>query len=99
VGLTEPFLRAWIALAFVTFGAGGIGLLFSWALVAEGWPDHRLVPSVSFILILSAPLQAALTIAKRRSFLRLSTDTQWKIAAIAGVVSLAAIIVFFLSLR
>src|SRR5690349_11255431 len=43
VGLTEPFLRAWLALASAAFASAGVGVLFVLLTIKEGWPRNEVL--------------------------------------------------------
>lgn len=95
VGVTEPFLRAWITLAVAACSAGGIGILFAWLVITVGWPGGRFGPKneilkgviAFFILMIPA---AALAVVSRRKFLKWAKRTQWRIAIVVAVTTLVA---------
>jgi hypothetical protein len=94
VGLTEPYLRAWIGLAFATFGTGGIGLAIWLGILMHGWlPTHSILNTLALLFFLASPFLAAATIIWRRRFIRLPTGNQWWIALVTGALSIGAYIV------
>ena len=81
VGTTEPFLRAWIALAFVAFGIAGIALLMLAFLATNprALSKGSLIATVLLCCILVTPLMAVAVVITRRRFIRLERNTQWTI--------------------
>lgn len=99
VGVTEPFLRAWILLAVSTFASAGLGFLFAWLLLREGYPPDRGALRLDiFYFILMVPT-AFLVLATRRRFLRLSSSVQWRIAGFAAIMDIIAFIVLISTIR
>jgi len=97
VGVTEPFLRAWIMLAVSTFASSALGVFMAWILFREGWPrgtEERSLRASIVIYIVMIPT-GPLVLATRRRFLRLTKNVQWKIA---GFVAIASIVAFVLLL-
>jgi hypothetical protein len=93
---TEPFLRAWIFLALVTFAGSGVSVLFYVILIqGAGWRSMPNIGRFVFVFILTAPLQSGAAIMFRRRFVRLSETMQWFIGAGALVVWVAALLAFF----
>src|SRR4030095_829738 len=50
VGLTEPYLRAWVVLAAAACGAGGTGLFFCLMVIRAGWPRNYAAPFRLFVM-------------------------------------------------
>jgi hypothetical protein len=99
VGLTEPFMRAWILLAAAAFGSGGSGVFLLFLVMRSGWPRdsgslRAFVINVCLTyLIASIPL-AVLVPPTRRRFLRLPQGRQWALAWGLVFVSSAAMVLF-----
>ena len=86
VALADPYLKAWIALMTAVCAGAGMGVLWSYFLITQGWPrggnlmgmktavimQVLMVPATAFVLIL------------RRRFQRLSRTAQWLLAS-AGI--------------
>lgn len=92
VGLTEPYLKAWLIVVGFACAGAGLGMLFIILIFAQGFP-----PSIGFIVIVfyyigQVPV-ACVAIGLRRQFLRLSTNAQQSIAGVYGGLS---VIVFIL---
>jgi hypothetical protein len=94
--MTEPYLRAWIALAFVAFGVSGIALLFLLVVVIEGeWPSFSSDQNIVISIILTAPVISLVAVLKRRAFLKLKTGAQWLLAIGTGILLIGSIVKFF----
>jgi hypothetical protein len=95
VGVTEPFLRAWITLAVSACSAAGIGILFAWLVITVGWPrggfglKNEVLKAVIAFFILMIP-SAAFVIIGRRKFVKWAKRTQWKIAILVAVSTFVA---------
>jgi hypothetical protein len=95
VGVTEPFLRAWITLAVAACSGAGIGILFAWLVITVGWPGGRhglkneILRGVIAFFVLMIPA-AALAIMGRRKFVKWAKGTQWRIAILVAVTTLVA---------
>jgi hypothetical protein len=94
VGLTEPLLKAWITFAAALLLPAGIGVLFTWILITEGFPRKPLMVFSILLFIASIPAAAA-GIYFRRRFLKLSPTVQWRWAIGAIVSGIAAFVTFF----
>jgi hypothetical protein len=101
VGMTEPFLRAWITLAVSVVASSGIGLLMAWVLCREGWPrgSDEAELRVSIIIYVAMIPAAPIVLATRRRFLRQASVVQWRFALFAAIVSTAAFILLLSSVH
>lgn len=99
VGLTEPLLKAWIALAAALLLPAGIGMLFAWILVSEGFPRGRPFTTFCIFLVIAHIPAAAAAIYFRRRFLKLAPAVQWRWAVAAMVIGVASIVLFIMSIR
>lgn len=100
IGLTEPYLGAWVLLAAATCAAGGTGVFFTLMVVTNGWPtaagsemDLFFLNAALLYFIFSIPVAAAVVIA-RRPLMRLKTDLQWTIAWFFVAATCGAMLVF-----
>jgi hypothetical protein len=100
IGLTEPYLRAWIVLAAAACASGGTGLFFVMMIARAGWPSTFGSPARIFVMncslmyfILTIPVAVAVLVARRR-LLRLPAGLQWLLAWLAVAGSTAAMIGF-----
>jgi hypothetical protein len=94
VGVTEPFLRAWITLAVSAFASSALGVFMAWVLFREGWPrgsEERSLRASIVIYIVMIPI-GPLVLATRRRFLRMTKDVQWRIAGFVAIVSIVAFV-------
>jgi hypothetical protein len=101
VGVTEPFLRAWIMLAVSTCASSALGVLMAWILFREGWPggtEERSLKVSIVIYIVMIPL-GPLVLVTRRRFLRMTKDVQWRIAGFVAIVSVAAFVLLLSSVN
>jgi hypothetical protein len=81
VGLTEPFLKAWITLAVALFLPAGIGLLFGVMVAFKGFPgDEPRIAAIILFFMAHVPLAGA-AVWWRRPFLKLSPRAQWRWSA------------------
>jgi hypothetical protein len=97
VGLTEPILQAWIALAVGVFASAGIGALFWMLVMFKGAPGFMPETAwAAFIYFLASPILIWPTMAGRRRFLRLARNQQWTIA-VAAIMLLAVFILIFVA--
>ena len=82
VGMADPYLRYWIALAISTFAAAGVGVLFAILLLREGWPrlETAALDFSIYYFLVSIPA-AVIVLWLRRRFLRLEKTTQAVIAS------------------
>jgi len=100
IGLTEPFMRWWIALCCAVVASAGIGALFWMLLARGGWPREGFALfQVAFVYLLASPLLAAPVLIYRRTLLKWPRSAQRLLAIIAIVVSVAAVIIFFAMIR
>ena len=95
VGLSEPFMLAWIALAFVIFATAGIGILVIWAtILSNPFRLRDIYARVSLSYLIGSPLLAALIVVFRRQLLKLDKQSQWTLAITAMTLSLLMLIIF-----
>ena len=104
VGMVEPYQPAWIALAAVTCAAAGLGLFFGLAVLIWGWPGPRRGAEGALvgyaILGFWGMIPCALIVLRRRrGFMRLRRDAQWRWVWAAGIVAGTAFASFFLAVR
>jgi hypothetical protein len=100
VGLTEPFMRAWVVLASATFAGAGIGLLFVLLTIKEGWPRHEPgLMKVSVIYFEASILFTIPVLLARRRFLRWPLSSQWAIAGVMVALTVAGMVGFFFGMR
>lgn len=100
IGLVEPYLRAWIALAVSLFAAAGVGIIFLFLVINQGFPDNEAIGVKLCILYFIACLPIAFAaIVTRRRFLRLERPTQTWLAALAALLTFVGFIVFLTSIR
>ncbi len=100
VGLTEPYLRAWVALVVVAAASAGIGLLFLGVFIRYGWPGGwpwRISDFIFLYFVLTIPC-CVLPIIWRRRFLRLRRKSQRWFAVTAVVVCAVAFGMLFIFL-
>jgi len=100
IGLTEPYLRAWIVLAAAACAGGGTGLFFVMMIARAGWPSTFGSPVRFFVMncsliyfILTIPV-AVVVLVTRRRLLRLPAHLQWLLAWLAVAGATAAMIGF-----
>jgi hypothetical protein len=92
VGLTEPYLRAWVVLAAAVCGSGGTGLFFVMMIARAGWPRafgsaaQQFVMNLSLLYFIFAIPVGVVVLVARRRLLRLPAGRQWLLAwlAVAG---------------
>jgi hypothetical protein len=93
VTLAEPYLTAWIWLAAASFAGAGIGLLFLYVLVSEGYRSggdgSMIFPSAVTISMIPVSL---LAVVGRRRIQRLPPGIQWAFASFATILVLFAIL-------
>ena len=96
IGLTEPYLRAWVLLAFAAFGGGGTGLFFLLMVLRVGWPRTpgppvaELLINVSMLYFMACIPLAAVVLLTRRRFVKMPQARQWLLAAtLAGLTAVA----------
>src|SRR3954452_23361016 len=99
VGLSQPRLRGWVALAAPLIASAGIGVFFFVLYVGRGrLPSARQYPYMRLALAyfwLSIPI-AAVVVWRRRSILRASDLTQRWLALIAWGISIVAMVLVFM---
>jgi hypothetical protein len=95
VELTEPYLHAWIAIAFVQFGVAGVGLLFIYACIFERPLGVRGIRMIALGYLLISPIGALAICFGRRQLLRLPTAAQWTLALVALVIAVLAIVILY----
>ena len=100
IGLTEPYLGAWVLMAAATCAAGGTGVFFTLMVAAAGWPQVYGSEAKTFFLniallyfMASIPVAVAVVVARRR-LMRLKTDAQWTIAWFFVATTCCAMLVF-----
>ena len=100
VGLTEPYLGAWVLLAAATCAAAGTGVFFTLMVLTNGWPtgggsemERFFLSAALLYFMFSIPVAAAVLVA-RRPILRLKTDWQWTIAWFFVAATCCAMLVF-----
>ena len=101
IGLTEPFLRAWIMLAVSTCASSALGVLMAWIVLREGWPQgtqEKTLRASIIIYLVMIPL-APLALATRRRFLRIAKEVQWRIAGFIAIVSVIAFVLLLSSVN
>jgi hypothetical protein len=98
VGLVEPYLRAWMLLAFAIFAAAGIGLLFLMVLIHNEMPG-RFLEWVSFTYFIANIPVAIIVALGRRRFMRWPQRTQWPLAWAAAALTVAGLVAFAISIR
>jgi len=100
VGLTEPYLRAWITLLAATCAAGGTGVFFTLLFVGNGWPRVNGPPVKAFLLnaavlyFMSCVPIAAAQLLTRRRFIKMPQGRQWALAWAAVAATSSAIVAF-----
>lgn len=95
IGLVEPYLRAWIALAVSLFAAGGVGIIFLFLVISQGLPDRESLGLRLCILYFIACIPVAIVaIVTRRRFLRLERPTQTALAALAALLTFVGFFIF-----
>jgi len=77
VTLVEPYLKAWISLLVAMCAGAGIGVLWIVVIASQGLPNETPLIFTIFFQILMIPIVPVLVL-KRRRFLKLSRDKQWK---------------------
>jgi hypothetical protein len=99
VGLSQPHLRGWLALALPLIASAGIGVFFFVLWVGRGQlPSERRYPYLRVALAyfwMMIPL-AVIVVWRRRSILRTSNGAQQSLAVIAWVVSIVAMLLVFM---
>ena len=100
VGLSEPYLGAWVLLAAATCAAGGTGVFFTLMVAAAGWPRVFGSGVKTFFLniallyfMFSIPVAVAVLVARRR-ILRVPIDWQWSLAWFFVATTCGAMLVF-----
>ena len=102
VGAVEPFQRAWVALAAITCAAAGLGVFFGLAVLVWGWPRPRrgaegaLVTYSILAFWCMIPI-AIVVLRRRRGFMRLRTEAQWRWVWAAGIFAGTAFASFFIA--
>jgi hypothetical protein len=94
----------WVTAIAALTGSAAIGLLFVWLALLRG--IQRLLSDlrgtegkvVLFWCILAIPL-AAIVLALRRRFVRMSRAMQWSLSAPAAIMLIVALILFYRSMR
>jgi hypothetical protein len=83
VGLTEPYLRSWVAALVASCACAGLGVLFVWVIVREGFPprDEPALWVATVYDVMAVP-QAIALLRWRRRFLRLPRSVQRSLAAL-----------------
>jgi hypothetical protein len=101
VALVEPYLKAWIALLVACCAGAGLGFFFLVIIVMSfGWPGPgTLLLNLSIIVHLLMIPAAGVVVVARRRLLRLTRETQWRIAVAVAMVLIAALLVFFAEVR
>ena len=96
VGLVEPFLRAWIAATVASCACAGLGVLFLYIVVREGFPGRNepMLGAVIVYFIVAIP-QAMALLRWRRRFLRVSARLQWSLASICIALAVIAFVSMF----
>ena len=97
VGLSEPPLKAWIVVAACAWLSAGLGLLFVLLIIKSGLPPRRMGLAITYF-IATIPAAVFVTV-RRRAFLRLSNDKQSVIAASVVVITVAAFVLMFATVR
>lgn len=91
IGTTEPFMRAWITLAFAAFGTASIGGLILMACIfTRDLPPSRLWPMLGYLAI-GGPIAAIFTVRYRKQFVKKPQSWQWAIAIALLIASVTAI--------
>jgi hypothetical protein len=95
IGVTDPYLRAWIALAASLLIPAGMGVLCLVIIAREGMPPRGYVAlRASIWFFLAAIPLAWAAVGWRRAFLRLPRGAQMCWAIAAGAVTALAFVLF-----
>ena len=100
IGLTEPFMKAWVTLVAAICAATGVGLMLICLVLPFGWPPRiNILGSAAMIYFFVSPVLLWPVLARRRAFLRMARGLQWVIAAMGCMAFVAALAVFVLTLK
>jgi hypothetical protein len=97
VGMAQPPLRGWLAVAVPTIGSAGVGLMLLILVLTRGLPSERRYPFVQVSVLyfcLAIPLALGLVI-WRRKVMRWGGMAQGWAAGIAWVLSAGALALMF----
>lgn len=98
IGLTDPFLAAWITLAAALATSGGMGICVAIISVREtGFKGDPLFDAALWWFLLCMPLTGAAVIWRRR-FLRIGRGAQWRWSMAAVVCAVVAWTCFVMGL-
>ena len=95
VGLTEPYLAAWITLAMVVFTNAGAGLLFFIVFAQEPWPRKWVYRGIILYFVANLPIAIVVMICRRR-FMRWPVRRQWIVSLLVLGITLVAFTMFAL---
>ena len=99
VGISEPYLRAWVTLLVTTCASAGIGILLGLVLLFEKSSDGLSFTNVvMFGFVVTIPF-AALVVAIRRTFVRHPKSAQWSIAGAALAMLIGGLVLFMMSIH
>lgn len=100
IGMAQPHLRGWLALATPMIGSAGIGVVLFIIYLMSGMPSQRRYPLMllSMVYFWSALPLAAILIIGRRAVMRWGAAAQAILAGAAWVLSIAALVLMFLRL-